>query len=48
VLVQAQYSGPNDGLRLRDQTENAAAGPRQSYPSEENGSKRPELVVTWA
>lgn len=47
--VQAMYSGANDGFVLRDQTENAAANPQQTYQAREGtpNSQDPELVITF-
>lgn len=45
--VQSMYSGSNHGFRVRDATEDAAAGPMQSFRSREAGSTPPELVVTF-
>ncbi len=45
--VQSMYSGSNHGFKVRDATEDAAAGPMQSFRSREAGSTPPELVVTF-
>jgi hypothetical protein len=47
--VQAMYSGANDGFVLRDQTENAAANPQQTYQAREGttNGQDPELVITF-
>jgi hypothetical protein len=45
--VQSMYSGSNHGFRVRDATEDAAAGPMQSSRGREAGSTPPELVVTF-
>jgi len=45
--VQSMYSGSNHGFRVRDATEDAAAGPMQSFRGREAGSTPPELVVTF-
>jgi hypothetical protein len=46
-LVQAQYSGSNNGFVLRDRTENAAVSSNQIYRSRESGSNPPQLVITF-
>ncbi|MDQ3320009.1 MAG: DNRLRE domain-containing protein [Actinomycetota bacterium] len=45
--VQSMYSGSNHGFKVRDATEDAAAGPMRSFRSREAGSTPPELVVTF-
>jgi hypothetical protein len=47
--VQAMYAGSNHGFVVRDQTENAAAAPQQTYQTREGtpNSQDPELVVTF-
>ncbi len=41
------YAGTNTGFIPRDAAEGSIAGVQQNYISRENGSNRPELVVTW-
>jgi hypothetical protein len=43
--VQAMYAGSNYGLKVKDQSENAA-GFEQQFDSREASTNRPELVVT--
>ncbi len=45
--VQGIYGGTNYGFKIKDATENAAAGPEQQFDSREAGSNPPELIVTF-
>ena len=46
AIVQAMYSGTNNGLLPRDATENASTAQDQRYHSRE-AANDPELVVTF-
>ncbi len=39
--VRSMYSGSNHGFRVRDATEDAAAGPMRSFRGREAGARRP-------